>query len=123
MKQEEIGGNESSSGEEKEPLDVSNNEGVSTAGDEKKSESSKGVGSVNVEEKNDEAIELEETTQEEKNVEELKIQMDKLIKEAENPVILFPSSDAVPASSIKDQGNLLIIVLDGSWKDAKRMNA
>ena len=159
MKQEEIGGNESSSGEEKEPLDISNNEGVSTAGDEKKLESSKGVGSVNVEarsdkvksgesiegndkkheenddnsetmekekikpflhdvnqklyllenliadyklknekmrretqelqstaesavlKKNDETIELEETTQDEKNVKELKIQMDKLIKE------------------------------------------
>ena len=56
-------------------------------------------------------------------VKEDETKLENLIKDAENPVILFPSSDAVTPSSLKNEGPLHIIVLDGSWNEAKRMNS
>ena len=45
-----------------------------------------------------------------------------LICQEKTPVILFPADDAVPISTFKNKGELMIIALDGSWKEAKRMN-
>ncbi len=39
--------------------------------------------------------------------------------------VLFPAEQAVPAAEFAPRlgdGRLLIVVLDGSWNDAKRMN-
>ena len=43
--------------------------------------------------------------------------------EAEHPVVLFPASGAVRARDVGEKQRLLVVVLDGSWKDAKRLNA
>ena len=56
-------------------------------------------------------------------VKEDESKLEKLIKEAATPVILFSSADAVSPTCLKGEGPLLIIVLDGSWNEAKRMNA
>ena len=45
------------------------------------------------------------------------------IREAEHPVVLFPASGAVRARDVGGKQRLLVVVLDGSWKDAKRLNA
>lgn len=45
------------------------------------------------------------------------------IREAEHPVVLFPASGAVRARDVREKQRLLVVVLDGSWKDAKRLNA
>ena len=45
-----------------------------------------------------------------------------MIEDHKSPLVLFPSSDAVTGAQVQDKGPHLIIVLDGSWKEAKRMN-
>ena len=45
-----------------------------------------------------------------------------ILSSSQNPVILFPADNAVPITNFKNKGELTIIALDGSWKEAKRMN-
>ena len=50
--------------------------------------------------------------------------LDELIAQHKKPVVLFPTTDAITGNQLVQKTNepLLIIVLDGSWNEAKRMN-
>ena len=56
-------------------------------------------------------------------VDEDEERLDAWLRDAANPVVLFPSGEAVPASpALASDGPLSIVVIDASWRGARRMN-
>jgi DTW domain-containing protein YfiP len=56
-------------------------------------------------------------------VEEDEAIFDVWLRDAVNPVVLFPSAEAMPASpALVSDGPLSVVVIDASWRGARRMN-